>query len=618
MTFCRFVRGDAVFLLGIETAGDRTSCEANSLMDGSGSGRAIAAAALAISIALAAAPTEAFAKKSYNSGWSFFGYSDYDSPPRYYKPKPRSPKRTTPADDASAETQKVAPYKSDGKPLFLMVSLRKQHISVFDATGRVAEAPISSGRIGFSTPTGVFTILEKNRIHFSNLYESAPMPNMQRLTWSGVALHAGDLPGYPASHGCIRLPRNFSKQLFDMTKMATRVVVTRDPIEPVAFSHAKLFGAYPPDDLAVTPAPSAGVTSGEAKVQTVSAEGTNANAVTEALGISAADAAPLPASPSVSAVRAKRLADKAEAEAALESAKSEKKKFEDAAKSAVAEADAAKLGLRTVTLAVGNLKRTVAKADADRTEGDRLLAAFYKKYAGTSPLTDEQRAASIEEEKALEAKALALSDAVDAARAAVDAQAQNILDHEAKVAEADQKRRDAINALSDANVKLRTAGVKVSTIRTAEALRKYPVSVYISRKTGKLYVRQNQKPVFDAPITFANPDQPVGTHVYTALDYANDAKTELSWNAISIPASTAKPDTRTRLEKLKAKVQVVPEPVPATRQTPAAALERVAMEDSVREQIVDAMKPGSSVIITDHGISNETGQYTDFIVLTNQ
>ena len=573
-------------------------------------------ALVAASLTAVSWPSAALAKKNYNSGWSFFGYSDYDESPRYYKPKPRAPKRpVTPAGEDTT-TQKVAPYKPNGRPLFLMVSLRRQHVSVFDSTGRIAEAPISSGRIGFSTPTGVFSILEKNRVHFSNLYESAPMPNMQRLTWSGVALHAGDLPGYPASHGCIRLPRNFSKQLFDMTRMGTRVVVTRDPVEPVAFSHAKLFGSYPPDDA--PPAPAHSADSGEATVQTVSAEGTNANAMTSALGISTADAAPL-AEPQESPVRAKRRADKAEAEAALEAAKAEKQADEDLAKAAVAMADAAKLGLRTVVLEVSNLKRAVAKAESDRVEGDRLLAAYYKKYAGTAPLTDEQRAASIEEEKALEAKALALSDAVDAARAAVDAKDQIILDHEAKVDEADQKRRDAINSLSDANVKLRTAGVKVSTIRTAEALRKYPVSVYISRKTGKLYVRQNQKPVFDAPVTFTNPDQPLGTHVYTALEYANDAKTELSWNAISIPASSAKPDTRTRLEKLKAKSQPpVPEPVAAVRQTPEAALERVAIDDSVRQQVVDAMKPGSSVIITDHGISNETGQYTDFIVLTNQ
>lgn len=606
-----------MLLQGITFVSDHKSHQAGRFI--ATSGRTAVATLLALAMAALATPTEAAAKKSYNnSGWSFFGYSDYDESPRYYKPKPRTPKRPVESSDDSASAQKVAPYKSEGRPLFLMVSLRKQHISVFDTTGRVAEAPISSGRIGFGTPTGVFTILGKERMHYSNLYESAPMPNMQRLTWSGVALHAGDLPGYPASHGCIRLPRNFAKQLFDMTKMGGRVVVTRDPVEPVPFSHAKLFASYPPDEPVAVPAPEAAVTNGEAKVQTVSAEGTNANAVTESLGISAADAAPLAASPHEPPFRTKRRVEKAEAEAALEAAKSDKKKAEDAAKAAVAEADVAKLALHTVILDVGNLKRAVAKAEADRNVGDRLLAAFYKKYAGTAPLTDEQRAASIEEEKSLEAKALALSDVVDAARAAVDAQGQNTLDHEAKVAEVDQKRRDAIVALSEANVKLRIAGVKISTIRTAEALRKYPVSVYISRKTGKLYVRQNQKPVFDAPVTFTNPDQPLGTHVYTALDYTNDTKTELSWNAISIPASTAKPDTRTRLEKLKAKIQAVPEPVAATRQTPAAALERVSMDDSVREQIVDGMKPGSSVIITDHGISNETGQYTDFIVLTNQ
>lgn len=580
--------------------------------------------AIVASLLVSAMPqaASAAAKKSYSPSWSFFGSSAYDYSPRYYKPKPRAPKRTTPAGEDAANVQKVAPYKSDGKPLFLMVSLRKQHLSVFDTAGtRIAEAPISSGRIGFATPTGVFTILEKNRTHFSNLYESAPMPNMQRLTWSGVALHAGDLPGYPASHGCVRLPRNFSKQLFDMTKMGTRVVVSRDPIEPVAFAHPKLFGAYPPEPATPPPAPAASAEP-QATVQTVSAESTNANSVTNALGISTADAAPVtaetPAARPETPQRAKRRIEKAEAEAAVEAAKAEKQKVEDAAKAAVAEADAAKLAMRLVTNTVGNLKRAVLKADADRIEGDRKMAAFYKKYSGTSPLTDAERAASIEEEKALETQALALSDALDAARAAVDAQGQTVLDHEAKVAEADQKRRDAIHALTDANVKLKTAGVKLSTIRTAEALRNYPVSVYISRKNSKLYVRQNQKPVFDAPVTFTNPDQPLGTQVYTALDYANEAKTTLSWNVISIPASSAKPDTRSRLEKLKAKAQAVPEPVEATRQTPAAALERVAMDDSVREQIVEAMKPGSSVIITDHGISNETGQYTDFIVLTNQ
>ncbi len=136
--------------------------------------------------------------------------------------------------------------------MVINVSIKQPALDVYDANGLVTEAPVSSGRVGYATPTGVFTILEKNRIHFSNLYDSAPMPNMQRITWSGVALHAGALPGYPASHGCIRLPHGFSKKLFGMTKLGTRVIVSRDPAPPVAIAHDRLFGAYPPESVLST------------------------------------------------------------------------------------------------------------------------------------------------------------------------------------------------------------------------------------------------------------------------------------------------------------------------------------------------------------------------------
>lgn len=583
-----------------------------------GAGRSLTTVASATALLVAASlavPAEAQARKSNNSGWDFFGYSAYDYSPRYYRPKPRTVKRKPKPDDGAEEpvaVEKVAPYKANGKPLFLMVSLRKQRISVFDSEGRVAEAPISSGRIGFATPTGVFSVLQKNRVHFSNLYESAPMPNMQRLTWSGVALHAGDLPGYPASHGCIRLPRNFSKQLFDMTSMGTRVVVSRDPVEPVPFAHASMFGSLPPEDA---PAAAANSSSGAA-VQTVSAEGTNPAAMTQALDIATADAPPLLHADSP--LRLKRKVEKLEAEAALEAARAEKKALEDAAKDAVGAADIAKTELRSAQVEVATRQKAMRKAEGDRDAGNRKLADYYRKYAGTAPLTDEEKAAAIEEEKALEASALSLDDGLDSAKAGVATAEQAVTAAQNKLAEIDQKRRDAIHALSAANVKLRQAGVKISAIKSAEALRKYPASVYISRKTGKLYVRQNQKPMLEAAVTFSEPDKALGTHVFTALDYANESKTELRWNAISIQPGVAKADNRSRLEKLRAKAQAVPEPVPATRTTPQAALERVAIEDSVREQLVDIMKPGSAVIITDHGISNETGQYTDFIVLTNQ
>ena len=125
-------------------------------------------------------------------------------------------------------------------PLQMLVSLKEQKIRVYRGTELIRTAPISSGSPGRSTPSGVFSILEKRRRHFSNLYNSAPMPYMQRLTWSGVAMHQGRLPGYPASHGCIRLPRDFAKDLFGITERGLHVVVTREPAEPESIRHAIL------------------------------------------------------------------------------------------------------------------------------------------------------------------------------------------------------------------------------------------------------------------------------------------------------------------------------------------------------------------------------------------
>ncbi len=101
-------------------------------------------------------------------------------------------------------------------------------------------------------PVGNFSILEKKKTHFSNLYDSAPMPWMQRLTWSGVALHESKhVPRYPASHGCVRMPAAFAKQLFSMTKRGYHVIITDAPVTPVAISHANLF--MPAIDVTTAP-----------------------------------------------------------------------------------------------------------------------------------------------------------------------------------------------------------------------------------------------------------------------------------------------------------------------------------------------------------------------------
>lgn len=114
---------------------------------------------------------------------------------------------------------KIAGGREPGKPVIAVVGLRQQKITVYDSDGPILQAPVSSGRRGYETPAGVFTLLQKNRDHVSNLYEDAEMPFMQRLTWSGVALHAGPLPGYRASHGCIRLPYGFAERFFDLTRV---------------------------------------------------------------------------------------------------------------------------------------------------------------------------------------------------------------------------------------------------------------------------------------------------------------------------------------------------------------------------------------------------------------
>ncbi|MTI42286.1 L,D-transpeptidase [Roseibium hamelinense] len=140
-------------------------------------------------------------------------------------------------------------------PLHMLVSLDDQKIDVYRGGELIRTSPISSGKKGYSTPTGVFSILEKRRRHFSNLYDDAPMPYMQRLTWSGVALHQGHLPGYPASHGCVRMPRDFAKDLFALTKRGAQVIVTNEHAEPRRVDHPVLPQPYVPATTLVSLSP---------------------------------------------------------------------------------------------------------------------------------------------------------------------------------------------------------------------------------------------------------------------------------------------------------------------------------------------------------------------------
>ena len=139
-------------------------------------------------------------------------------------------------------------------PMTVIVHIPTQRAYVYRNGIRIGVTTVSTGKAGHKTPTGIFTILQKNKDHKSNLYDSAPMPYMQRLTWDGIALHAGNLPGYPASHGCIRMPMEFSRLLFEASSMGMTVVVTDRQVTPeVADTNAFLAPVTPkgePDDPA--------------------------------------------------------------------------------------------------------------------------------------------------------------------------------------------------------------------------------------------------------------------------------------------------------------------------------------------------------------------------------
>src|SRR5450432_1422486 len=140
----------------------------------------------------------------------------------------------------AAPVEAVAP-RDAGEPIMAIVSIKSQQVTFYDAEGWILRAPVSTGTTGRETPAGVFAVIEKDKDHHSTLYDDAWMPNMQRITWNGIALHGGPLPGYAASHGCVRMPFGFAEKLFEKTRIGMRVIISPDNAEPVEFSHPALF-----------------------------------------------------------------------------------------------------------------------------------------------------------------------------------------------------------------------------------------------------------------------------------------------------------------------------------------------------------------------------------------
>ena len=150
------------------------------------------------------------------------------------------------ADAAARQARPTPPTEAGatravGEPIMAIVSIKSQQVTFYDADGWILRAPVSTGVSGRETPAGVFAVLEKDKDHHSSLYDDAWMPNMQRITWNGLALHGGPLPGYAASHGCVRMPYGFAEKLFDKTRIGMRVIISPNDAAPIEFSHSALF-----------------------------------------------------------------------------------------------------------------------------------------------------------------------------------------------------------------------------------------------------------------------------------------------------------------------------------------------------------------------------------------
>jgi lipoprotein-anchoring transpeptidase ErfK/SrfK len=580
-----------------------------------------------------------------------------DQYPGYSQPGPMVPQRRQ--KPRHRQAKKIEAPEKEAKPqgpLIIAISIERQNVRIYDANGFFAEAPVSTGMKGHPTPMGVFSVIQKHKLHHSNIYSGAPMPFMQRITWSGVAMHAGVLPGYPASHGCIRMPMAFAMKMWNWTKMGARVVVTPGEMTPVSFSHPLLAAqkVVPQPAAANEPqtdappaakadkAADAGVTAtpaiSEARLELRSTVGHD-NGVKPVMDepsaftplTRTADAGALPATkapvtmtdaapsggnaspreePAAQTDRTPDIAEDAKVDAKSETSKSDAEPA--AAKpDETAAADEKPAEIKPSENAIADIKS--AENDGSDKAGEKPdEPAVAAQPGGDAAKVEELATGSMKAEaKADDVKADASKPDAAAPSARPGESIKPAADNGAGVpAKKDQTRLPDIE---------KAAAAKPDPATAAAPKRSGQIAVFVSRKDAKLYVRQNFAPLFEVPVTIAASDRPLGTHVFTA-QVDKDAANILHWSVVSLPvparyAERRDEDERTSRRRkiagaveIKAKVSPVPD-------SPAEALDRLTIPADAMARITEALSTGGSIIVSDQGINaGETGEGTDFIV----
>lgn len=538
---------------------------------------------------------------------------------------------------AQDETAEFGPDYAglSGPPVMAIVSIKDQRISLYDAKGGAVRSAVSSGSTGYETPVGTYSILQKNREHYSNIYDDAAMPFMQRITWSGIALHQGQLPGYPASHGCVRLPESYAERIFPITKIGMRVIVARNDIAPVTIRHAALFKPGPLQQTPVTAQQTSYESSydmddGEPKTRPFEPDLRNwpereaelaAHKAIAAEKVAEAERLKVPVE-DLKAELEPHAAKRKSAEKVLKAAEKAKKSAdESAARAAKALADAQD------PARLKPLEAAKAKAEAAlATASERLTKASTKLLSAKS---ERERRKLSRDVRVAERAKRAAEDQVKRTEREIVAfqqpgrfkkQEEAVKKTSATAAAAAQKHAAAAAALKavldehdKVGERLKAAEAALATAMAAaqDAKRKtYPVSMFISLKTQRLYVRQGHEPIVDVPVTIADPDVPIGTHVYTAVDYEDGAQ-DLRWTAVSLNRlkNVAEVYDRSRRRDIAA------EPYPTDLAAATSALDRITIPPEIMQRFQSAFWPGSSLIVSDEPMHKETNQATDFIVL---
>jgi hypothetical protein len=428
------------------------------------------------------------------------------------------------------------------------------------------------------------------------------MPHMQRLTQTGIALHGGVVPGYAASHGCVRLPFEFAKRFFDATDINQRVVIAPDAQAPVEIDHSLLFASLP-----------------RGVVASVSSELGNKSDDTGLQRIAATtDIAPR----TLLSVAQDRIQERVRLVDAAATARDDSAKAEADLPVTAQAADDAKKAVRRAQGLADAAKRDASKAARAKANAEDKLASISKRLAGdTSKMKADKLEALRKDETETKDRVPALATAADQAAAEADRTRAEAEALQAAYKNADAARVKAKGAIKTAADAEKKADKAIEIFDRQDRNRELPVTVFISSKTSMIKVRQGYENIVEAPVTIENPEQPLGTYLMSANGWRDASQTSLKWTVAAVSENSLyqqeeEYDQEEGSKKRKKTEQVFAPPPQTDLASATATLDRIKIAQDVVDKISEVVKPGSTFIISDYDVAKSEMRYlgTDFIV----